>query len=256
MCETSSCEQVGDAGRFERPADHGRDAEHGALIGRESVEPGGKQGVHRGRQRDTAEIADQRPCGAVAAEQSFVDHHREQLLDEQRVALGRRRDPLLRVVIERRMVDEVLDQPVDIGSCEWSKRQGRGTRAPAPTLSSLIDVGTCGAYDEQGRVAHPVHQAVQQVQERGLRPVHVFDQQDGRRVAGELFQKSADRPERLALGELRVPDAEDVGEPIDDAGAVVRVRQERQERSASGLRRPRRRRCRPRPAPPPRSANR
>ena len=114
-------QQVGDAGRFERPADHGRDAKHGALIGRESVEPGGKQGVHRGRQRDTAEIADQRPCGSVAAEQPFVDHHREQLLDEQRVALGRRRDPLLRVVIERRMVDEVLDQPVDIGSCERSK---------------------------------------------------------------------------------------------------------------------------------------
>ena len=50
-------EQLGHAGGVERSSDDGSDAQHGALVGWEPIEPGGEQGVHGCGEHDTAEIA-------------------------------------------------------------------------------------------------------------------------------------------------------------------------------------------------------
>jgi hypothetical protein len=114
-------QQIGNAGRVEGTADHRRDADHSALVRGEAVEPRSQECVDGRRKRDAPEVAEERPRVAVANEETLVDQHRKQLLDEEGIALRCGSDPLLGVVIECRVVDQVLDQTVNVCSRERSK---------------------------------------------------------------------------------------------------------------------------------------
>ena len=75
-----------DRSLLEVVADNGGGIDHRSLLALQVVEPGGQKRLDRRRHPSDAEITCL-PDAVLDAEESSVDHHREQLLDEQRVSL-------------------------------------------------------------------------------------------------------------------------------------------------------------------------
>ena len=72
----------------------------GPLLGLELVEAGREQGVDRRRDRDLGDFVCRDPAGVGPLDHALVDHHREQLLDEERVAVRGLDDPLADVLVD------------------------------------------------------------------------------------------------------------------------------------------------------------
>ena len=90
-----------------RQADHGGRLDHCKLIGREQVEARCEEGVDRRRERELVEVARRHPAAVLAPHEAFVDEHREQLLDEERIALGRLDDPRAHAGVEHGLTEHV-----------------------------------------------------------------------------------------------------------------------------------------------------
>ena len=85
----------------EHLADHGRSLDDGPLLVGEPVEPGGHQRLDRRRRRQVVEMSEVgTPDAVLEAQEPVVDHHREQLLDEERVAVGCLDDPAARLLVD------------------------------------------------------------------------------------------------------------------------------------------------------------
>ena len=90
--------QLADRAAPELLADDGRPLDHGALVGREAIEPCREQSVNRGRD---CEVAGRRPV---------LGDHGEQLLDEERVALRSLGDPAQQRLFDLGLASQVAEQ--------------------------------------------------------------------------------------------------------------------------------------------------
>ena len=95
-------------GLLEEVADHRRGVDHRALLALEAVEPGRQERLDRRRHPVRLELA-RAPDAVLEQQEPVVDHHREQLLDEERISLGGLDDPCLRVVGDLGAAEQVVD---------------------------------------------------------------------------------------------------------------------------------------------------
>ena len=139
--------------------DHGRRLEHDALLRREAVEPRGQQRLDRRRDRDGRKSSTATPPAVLADEASVVDQHRERLLDEQRVALGRSGDALDELVGELRPTPRRFAISVaGLFVGERLERHGRRVQlaaAPRRAVASSRS-GARHAHQQDRRAARPV----------------------------------------------------------------------------------------------------
>ena len=121
---------------------------------------------------------------------------REQLLDEQRVALGGRDDALaqLRGELVRERVDELV-RVVVAERLEHDERRARARRRPG--RPHVEEVGARSAEDEDRRAARRGGDVLDEVEERRVGPVDVVDDEDERPLRRERLEEPPERPRSL-----------------------------------------------------------
>ena len=127
----------------------------------------------------------------------IVRQHREQLLHEQRIALGRSEHPFAQlrrqIVLAEQFVDEGLRRCV-VERLE--RHQGR-VRLGGPRRSRLEQVGPCQADDQDRGGARSADDVLEEVEHRRLGPVNVVDDEDERPGRGDRLEEASEGPGRL-----------------------------------------------------------
>ena len=165
---------------------------------------------------------DDLPVAAVLAD------HREHLLDEERVSGRRGGDPLAQLRVERGVGDEALHELSALLAPSGSSRSDVALSFPPPQPGRDVEqLRPRDAEEEDRRVAGEVGDVLDEIDEDGLRPLQVVDDDDLRSLGGAGFEQPAEG--ELRLGRRR-PDHrvgldadrdEDLDErPVRDALAV------------------------------------
>ena len=105
-------------------ADHRAALQHRPLRGREPVQPGREQGADAGWHGEGAQVVARHPAAALAADEAVVDHHRDHLLDEERVALGRLDDPAPGPGRQRHLAEKVAHHLGALRLAQGAQRDG------------------------------------------------------------------------------------------------------------------------------------
>ena len=136
---------------------------HDADVAVERVDAGLEERVDRRRDDDL-------PVAAVLA------HHREHLLDVQRVSGGGGHDAVAEVAFELRVSEEIPDQRLALVVAERLEQDRRRVHLAATPVGSYVEeLGTRDAEEEDRRVAGEVCDVLDEVDEDGLRPLQVVD---------------------------------------------------------------------------------
>src|SRR3990170_2315234 len=191
----------------EDPPDHRRALKERLPRRREMVDPGCNQSLEG--------VGDAIRC-AVAG--SALDEHTDRLLDKEWIALG----PLERLLGERRrhlarcareLREKLLDEQLALFLGERLELDRRRTDASStPPRPRLEQLGT-GETDDEERRAHEVREMLDQIEQRNLGPVDVFEEQDQRLDVRDALHYLACRPgdllwAALALQRLHQPGGE------------------------------------------------
>jgi hypothetical protein len=206
----------------EDQADHRRRLDHGSLLAAEPVETGGEQRLDRRRHGEVGEVGARRPATILETQQLRVDQHGDELLDEERIALGGCDDPAARVGVDAGAAEQRLHDPLDVRIVERLQRHAACALALGPVRSLLEQLVPGGAEEQQRGAGHRLEQVLDQVEKRRRCPVDVVEEHDHRPVPAERLEQLARAPEDLLdrEGDLGQPD--DRGDAIDDLRVVVR----------------------------------
>ncbi len=221
--------------RGEVEADDGRRLDDVPLHRRELVQAGREQGVDRRWDVHAGHGARRHPATVPVAQGAAVDEHGQELLHEQRVALGRRDDRGPRVGRESGTPEQVVDDRLRVRLGQ-RRQDGPGLVFTFGPVGSLVEqLVARRAQDQEGRIGRGVHEVSDEIQEGRLGPVDVVEQDHHRLVLAEDLQEPPDPPEQLGDLERRGLQADGGGDPVHD---VVRARtQQRRQPATSGLRR-------------------
>ena len=159
-----------------------------------------------GGTRHCGEIARCRPAAVLADEQTVVDQHREHLLDEERIALGRlgdsRRD--LRRQLAVRPTRFSIRRPHS-SSESGSSRTEVAFSLPPPQPGRMSSSSGRARQIEQDRgAARPVGEVLDEIEERRLGPVDVVEDENERSSARERLEERSHGDEAV-LGAYRRP---------------------------------------------------
>jgi hypothetical protein len=195
-----------DGGRPEDTADYGRTAQRVALVRIEEIDPCCEHAVHRVGERQLGRVAVRLPGAVHPHEHPALDQHREHLLDEERVPFRALEHPAAESPERAVAAEERVDEGGGIVGSERRERQRRRVvLARTPVGSQLEQLRPRGADDQDRGVGQRVGEAVDQVEERGRRPVNVLDREDRRPAACEVGEVSPpgvlERLRHLARGE-------------------------------------------------------
>ena len=173
--------------RPEGLAEYRRVLEQRLLFGRQEVEARGDQPLHRLRQP------------SVVLESASLREHARELLRVEGIASRAGEQRLLGLRRQNRALEQLGDEPRGLVVRERREREGEGVRlASTPSGPTLEELRPCAANDEQRNAGRPVHEVVDEVEKRLVRPVQVLDDQDQRALFRERFEKRPPRGERLA----------------------------------------------------------
>ena len=143
----------------------------------------------------SASVAFQRP--SVLHDAALVDQLAEDLLEEERVALGAREDRAARRVAEPVDVEQVRDELASRVLAERAEEDRREVAAPAaPGRARAAQLGPRRAHEEQ-RPLRSVGELLEQVEQRRVGPVDVVDHDDERLALGEHREQRAPRAVQL-----------------------------------------------------------
>jgi hypothetical protein len=157
--------------------------------------------------------------------------HRHELLHEQRVAAGDLHDAGAGFLAD---LGQSLDQLSHLVFGQGLERD----RLSAPAGALLHELRPCEAQKQHRRVARPVDEVLDQIEQRRLRPVDVLDDENERLLTGAPLERLPHRPEDLLgsslgqhLGELLFGacftedlDERPVGDPLAVRKAAARER--------------------------------
>ena len=156
-------------------ADHRGALQDRLLLGLEAIEARGEQGVDRGRDRQLPDVA-RDPAVAVEHEGAVVDEHADELLDEERVAVGGALDVRCDRRVQLRGAEQVREQGVDVVAVERLERQV----VAGPARTELEQLRPCQREHEHRRAVAPADEVLDQVEQRRFRPVQILEQEDER----------------------------------------------------------------------------
>ena len=196
--------QIDDCAPPELLSDDGCALDDLALLRKELIEPRGEQRVDARRDRDPIEVARDGPLAVRLLQHPVVEEHADEFLDEQRVALGGRRDSLLEPRVELRGTEQVRQHRVHLLDRERFERERMGVGAPVgPPRPLLEQLRPREAEDHQRRPVAPADEVLDEIEQRRLRPVNVLEHKDERPRAREILEEAAERPERLLRARAR-----------------------------------------------------
>src|SRR5262249_30969181 len=115
---------------------------------------------------------------------------RQELLDEERIALGGLRDARMLVGLERRAAEPVQERERVLGR-EQVERDSIHTPRRLEERRMLLQQLFASKADDEDRRLALLGEVVDQLEEGRLRPVHVVEDQNERPVACERFAESA-----------------------------------------------------------------
>ena len=224
----------------ERLAEHGAVLEQPSLLGREAVEPGGDQRVQRLGHLELADLRDGAVDRALLCDQAPVEQHPHRLDGVERDALGAGEDLLTRAFGQAR--HEPREKLLHRALRQWLEVERREVAvAGAPRRPPLGQLRPRERDHVERRVARPLEQVLDEVEQARIRPLHVLEREDGRVDVGEALEEEPPGGEEVLLVTCAVlAEAEQVREPRLDEGALVRVRDMLLERRAQLLQRRRR----------------
>ena len=219
-------QQMRDGSARELPSDDGGALEDRTLRGPEALDARREQRVDRRRHLERGQLHAGRPAVALASEDPVVHQHADQLADEERVALAGRQHAARD---RRRQLfgpDDVGGEPRRRARVEAAERRHRRDEVAraGERRAAVAQLRTRGHQDHEPHAGPPLHEVLDQVEQQGLRPLHVVDHQhDGPHCRGGA-QEAAHDEERL-LGRRRR-----AGEERRDAGRDARRLLARQQR--------------------------
>src|SRR5439155_4677806 len=120
-------------------------------------------------------------------------HHCKQLFDEEWIPHSYLADPGARSLFALGAAEEVLDQLVGLSFRKWLERD----QLTAPTRALVAQIRPCEAEEQEGCIAGPVDEMLHQVEERGLGPVDVLDDECERTLPRAPLECLPNRPEDL-----------------------------------------------------------
>ena len=169
-----------------------------ALVGGEGVEPGGNEGREPRWDLELAEIGDELQATIVAfLEDSLVEQASHRLDRIERDPLGAFHDAIPRGGGKAR--DEAVEELADDLVRERVEREGRDAAAREPESLALGPLRSRQHEEEDGVVARPLEQVVQEVDHAGIGPLQVLDDHDDRQVLGQVARRRGASPRRALL---------------------------------------------------------
>src|SRR5215211_3365103 len=181
-----------------------------ALAGIEPVETRGQERVDRRRDPQGAEVRSERPpTFLLAAQVPLLEQHAEQLLDEERIALGRSHDQRRDVVRNVGRLEQVRHELARLVLAERLQPKHRGIdRAAEPGRPLLEQLRSRQAKQHDRYVANPADEVLEQVEQRRLGPVDVLEDEYERVALRRRLEQLAHRPERLLVPRVEAGEAE------------------------------------------------
>ena len=150
----------------------------------------------------------------------LLRQHRDQLLDEQRVALGGLEHPGGRLLGEPPARLPISASQSTSGS--GSSRSELAFGLLGAPFRSLLEEFRAGDADEHDRsTPSPLGEVLDQVEERGLRPVNVLEEDDQRPRAGKRREQAPRGPEDLLALERGLRAADPLQEALGEAPGLV-----------------------------------
>ena len=210
-------QKLGDGAAVEQPTFDRSALQHRALPRLEAIDPGREERLDRRRHRLVRSLR-------------IVGEHGEHLLDEQRIALGGVDDPVAKRGSDVPAVQQPVDQMLRLVVAERRERdEPRARPWRSPGRPGVEEVRTREAEEQDRRATREAEDVLEQVEQRGLRPVDVVHRDDERSRDGERLEEPAERPGGL-LGRARLVARADRAkdQPLCDVPAVD-VRQKRTE---------------------------
>ena len=171
----------------EGPADHRRRLERRLLGGVEEIDARGENGVDRVRHAELVRQRVQCPLALLAHEQTAVDHHAEQLLDEEGVSVGAVDDELTQICGQH-TGEELVEHAHGVVRRERLQLDDLAGGARTPTGSAFQQLGP-RSRDQEQRSARVGDNRLEQVEQLVVGPVHVFDEHDRGTVRGDFGQE-------------------------------------------------------------------
>jgi hypothetical protein len=184
----------------DEPRDGGR-LDDGALLRPQEIQTGREKRLDRRRHRDLLDTSRRHPPPVLLPEDAFVDHHREHLLDEERVPLGGLDDAGSGAGVQLRRPEEVLRHPRGVARRERLERQGGGSVQLLPGGSDVEELVAGEADEQDGPLRRPEH-VLDEVEQGGFRPVDVLEDDDEGSGGRHGLEQLADAPESLLDREL------------------------------------------------------
>ena len=152
--------------------------EEGFPLRRERVEPGGDDPLHGVGERQLLR-------GAA------LEKHPDVFLGVERVAARSLEQRLLCLGRKDRGLEQGGHEPRGVLAREGRERDGvRVALAPAPARAEVVELGPGRAEDEDRKTRRPVDQLLHEVEDRGIAPVQVLEQEDERPLRGDPLQKA------------------------------------------------------------------
>ena len=232
-----ACER-GERVSRERLAEHGRVLEHAPLLGGQAVEPGCDQRVQRLRHFERADLADRQVDRPFLHEQAAVEQHPHRLDRVQRHTLGAREDLLAQ---RRRKTGHEPDQQLlhRGGGQRLEVERAEVALAGAPARPALEQLRACERDHVERRVARPLEQVLDEVEQALVRPLHVLEREHRRIDVGEPLEEQPPRREQiLPVARLLLGQAEQLRDARLDEAALLGVGDVLLERRAQLLRAP------------------
>ena len=217
--------QRGERLRRERLAQHGCVAEQPSFLGREPVETGSDEGVQRLGDLERVDLAHELVGRTFLHEKATVEQHPHRLDGVQRDAFGPFQDLLAQLRRQpRHQTDEQLLHSLRGERLEVERGEVAVPRAPGRPL--LEELGPRQRDHEQRLVARPLEQVLDEVEQRGICPLHVLEGEDRRVRVGQTLEEQAPGCEKvLPLLRSAFAEREQLREPGLDEAPLLRIEQ-------------------------------
>ncbi len=157
-------------------------------------------------------------------EQAAVEQHAHRLDRVQRHAFGTYEDAFAQLL--RQTGYEPSQELAHHLGCERLEvERGEAALASSPRRTPVHQLGAGQNEDEQGVTARPFEQVLEEVEQAGVRPLHVFENEDRRRsLCKPLEEDPPGREEILLIAGSALLEPEQVGETRLDPAPLLQVR--------------------------------
>jgi hypothetical protein len=205
--------ELGDLAPQEHRSDNRGALDHDPLVGIERVEPRSQQRLDGRGQANVVQLAGRKPVPVGLRQVTLVDEHPEELLEEERVALGALGHNPVHLLGDVGRAEDVCDELARVVRGERLERDVSGSSAQGGVcLAVLEQVGPGEAAENDREARAPSGDVLEQVEKGRLRPLDIFEHDDHRLRRRKRFEQSANGPEDLLRQDFRRREAEHAGE--------------------------------------------